>query len=61
MIGTEDGATISFVNQQNLIYTGPVYFTSEFQGAGSESEFIYDTGSRDLTTTSTLCNFGCAS
>ena len=45
----------------NLIYTGPVYFTANFQGLKerSNSRFIYDTGSGDLTTTSTFCNFGC--
>ena len=30
LIGTEDGVTISFVNQMNLIYTGPVYFSNDF-------------------------------
>ena len=43
----------------NLIYTGPVYFSSDFQGLGGRSRFIYDTGSGDLTTTSTFCDSGC--
>ena len=60
-IGTEEGIVISFVNQMNLIYTGPIYFSTEFQGIDTISEFVYDTGSGDLTTTSSLCTRGCSS
>ena len=52
---------IDLVNYQNVAYTGPIYFTSEFQGIGAQPNFIYDTGSGALTTTSTVCTAGCAS
>ena len=40
----------------NLAYTGPVYFGTPLQTDGKEPEFVYDTGSGYLTTTSTVCN-----
>ena len=52
---------IDLVNYQNVAYTGPIYFTAEFQGIDSEPNFIYDTGSGALTTTSVSCTAGCSS
>ena len=42
-----------------MAYTGPIYFTDQFQGEGGDSEFVYDTGSGVLTTTSVDCISGC--
>ena len=57
-----DDSTISFIdlaNQLNLAYTGPVFFGTPLQGS-IDSEFVYDTGSGYLTTTSSDC-LGCDS
>ena len=47
---------IELTNTLNLSYTGPVYFGTPLQTSASESEFIYDTGSGYLTTTTTECS-----
>ena len=55
-------SSISFVdlaNELNLAYTGPVFFGTPLQGT-IDSEFVYDTGSGYLATTSSDC-FGCDS
>ena len=54
------GRVIPLKNIQNMSYLGPVYFTDSFQGADAPySEFVYDTGSGDLTVTSKKCTEGC--
>jgi hypothetical protein len=42
------------VNNLNLAYVGPVYFGTPIQQSKT-AEFVYDTGSGYLTTTSTQC------
>ena len=44
------------LNNMNLAYTGPVYFGTPIQHNDNGAEFVYDTGSGYLTTTSTLCS-----
>jgi hypothetical protein len=46
---------IDLVNKSNLAYVGPVYFGTPLQ-TDETSEFVYDTGSGYLTTTSTGCS-----
>ena len=46
---------IDLTNNVNLSYVGPVYFGTPLQ-MSSDSEFVYDTGSGYLTTTSTECS-----
>ena len=56
LYGDSSGKVIPLKNIQNLSYLGPVYFTDSFQGSDApQSEFVYDTGSGDLTVTSTDC------
>ena len=57
-----DSKNVKLVNYGNLAYVGPVYFTDQFQGSenGKVTNYVYDTGSGDLTTTSTNCVSGCA-
>ena len=45
---------IELNNNVNLAYTGPIYFGTPLQ-EGQNPEFVYDTGSGYLTTTSTSC------
>ena len=60
LYGASAGRVIPLKDVQNLSYLGPVYFTDSFQGADApQSEFVYDTGSGDLTVTSTNCTEGC--
>lgn len=47
---------IELVNKQNLAYTGPVLFGTPLQTGGSTSNYVYDSGSGYLTTTSTSCS-----
>ena len=49
---------IDLKNYFNLQYSGPAFFGTPMLG-NSNSTFIYDTGSPDLTTTSNSCYFGC--
>ena len=58
-LGDSENDSIDLINYQNLAYTGPIYFTNEFQGKGETSDFVYDTGSGVLTTTSVSCINGC--
>ena len=48
--------SIELLNHLNLAYSGPVYFGTPLQVPSRDSEFIYDTGSGYLTTTSTACS-----
>ena len=47
--------SIDMINNMNLAYTGPVHFGTPTQ-MNDDSEFVYDTGSGYLTTTSTSCS-----
>lgn len=47
---------IDLVNKSNLAYTGPVLFGTPLQTAGDTSNYVYDSGSGYLTTTSTSCS-----
>ena len=48
--------SIELVNSLNLSYSGPVYFGTPLQIGQNTSNYIYDTGSGYLTTTSTACS-----
>ena len=48
--------SIELLNNSNLAYVGPVYFGTPLQTDQNYSEFVYDTGSGYLTTTSTECS-----
>ena len=49
--------SIDLLNRLNLAYSGPVYFGTPLQlSANDSSDFIYDTGSGYLTTTSSDCH-----
>lgn len=47
--------SIDLINNLNLAYVAPVYFGTPLQQT-KEAEFVYDTGSGYLTTTSTSCS-----
>lgn len=47
---------IDLVNKSNLAYTGPVLFGTPLQTDGNTSNYVYDSGSGYLTTTSTSCS-----
>ena len=48
--------SIELVNNLNLAYSGPVYFGTPLQTNQATSDYIYDTGSGYLTTTSSACS-----
>ena len=46
------------MNSAHVAYTGPLWFGTPLAGA-ADSKFMYDTGSSQVVTTSTLCTTDC--